>query len=152
MAYRELQDFNSDQIVDWAIEMLALGHETPSILILAGISKPTNFFETEKYLLDALRELGMLIPERHEAILGYCKYFIEQISKAISVRYNLNKLYKIAQTTLDDNVVFDFYLFYWAWSDLDYGETYQDYVPEATKYNIETLLINKAKEWLKEKE
>ena len=40
LAYKELKDFNIDQAVDWAIEMLYLGYETPSILILAGISKP----------------------------------------------------------------------------------------------------------------
>lgn len=47
--------------------------------------------------------------------------------------------------------IFEFYLFYWAWSDLDYGESYQDYVPEATKDNIEELVTRKAIEWMKNK-
>lgn len=150
LAYKELHDFNIDQAVDWAFEMLCLGYETPSILILAGICKPTNFFETEKYLLGSLKELGIAVPEKHEAILGYCKYLIAQISRSISVKANLYELHKVANTLDDDNFVFDFYLFYWAWSDLDYGQVYQDYVPEATKDNIEELLINRAIEWLKD--
>lgn len=47
LAYQYLKDFNIDQVIDWAIEMLQKGYETPSLLILAGISKPTNFFEAE---------------------------------------------------------------------------------------------------------
>lgn len=150
LAYRELEDFNIDLAVDWAVEMLTLGYETPSVLILAGISKPTSFFEAEKYLLNSLNELGIVLPERHEAIIGYCKHFIEEIGKSVSVKTNLYKLYKIAQTIRDENSVFDFYLFYWAWSDLDYGQIYQHYVPEATKDNIEILLIKRAKKWLKD--
>ena len=48
LAYQHLNDFNNDQTVDWALEMLTLGYDTPSLLILAGISKPTNFFEAER--------------------------------------------------------------------------------------------------------
>lgn len=137
-----------DQAVDWASEMLGLGYETPSILILARISKPTNFFET-KYVVNSLKELGIAVPEKHEAILGYCKYLIAQISRALLVKANLYELYKVANTIDRDDSIFDFCLFYWAWSALDYGEVYQDYIPEATKDNIEELLINKAVDWLK---
>lgn len=148
LAYKELQDFSIDQAVDWAGEMLCLGYETPSILILAGISKPANFFETEKYLLESLKELGIKLPEKHEAILGYCKYLIAQISRSISVKANLYALHKVAISIDEHNSIFDFYLFYWAWDDLDYGQICQEYVPEATKDNIEELLINRAIEWL----
>ena len=152
LAYKQLQGFNIDQAVDWAVEMLCLGYETPSILILAGISKPTNFFETEKHLLDSLKELGITLPEKHEAILGYCKYLIGQISQSISVRANLYELHKVADTTERDDSIFDFYLFSWAWADLEYGQAYQHYVPEVTKDNIEELLISRAIEWLKDNE
>ena len=46
LAYQHLKDF--DQSIDWTVEMLSIGYETSSLLILAGISKPTNFFEAEK--------------------------------------------------------------------------------------------------------
>ncbi|MBB6501110.1 hypothetical protein [Pedobacter cryoconitis] len=149
LAYKQLQDFNADQVVDWAVEMLTLGHETPSVLILAGISKPTSLSETERYLIGAFKELGIVLPEKNEAIFGYCKYLIGQISRSILVKTNLYKLYKIAVTTDDNDFIFDFYLFYWAWDDLDYGLAYQSYVPEATIDNIEALVISNAREWLK---
>jgi hypothetical protein len=70
LAYQHLKNFDIDQAIDWAVEMLSLGYETPSLLILAGISKPTNFFEAEKYLLRSINELGIELPEEHDAIVG----------------------------------------------------------------------------------
>jgi len=148
LAYQYLEDFNIDQAVDWAQEMLTLGYDTPSLLILAGISKPTNFFEAEKYLLSSLNELGIALPEKHDAIVEYCKTFIEKMAKSIDVKSNLQALYSTGQAFDYEKPIFDFYLLYWAWGDLDYGETYQDYVPEATKNNIEELVTNKAIMWL----
>lgn len=37
VAKSDLTTLNGDDCVDWAIEMLQLGHETPSLLILAGL-------------------------------------------------------------------------------------------------------------------
>jgi hypothetical protein len=148
LAYKHLKDFNTDQAVDWAIEMLLNGYDTPSLLILASISKPTNFFEAEKYLLSSLNELDIELPEKHDAITEYCRSFIEKMANSIEVKSNLQALYSTGQTFDDDNPIFDFYLLYWAWRGLDYGLSYQNYVPEATKYNIEKLVVNKSLKWL----
>ncbi|HKG06653.1 MAG TPA: hypothetical protein VKB19_09365 [Pedobacter sp.] len=148
MAYQHLKDFNIDQAVDWAVEMLSIGYETPSLLILAGISKPTNFFEAEKYLISSFNELEIALPEKHDAIVAYCRTFIEKMAKSIDVKSNLQALYSTGQAFDHEKPIFDFYLLYWAWGDLDYGQTYQDYVPEATKYNIEELVVKKAVRWL----
>ena len=148
LAYRHLENFDIDQAVDWAVEMLSLGYETSSLLILAGISKPVNFFEAEKYLLSSFNELSITLPEEHEAIVGYCKTFIEKMAKSIDVKSNLKALYSTGLAFDYEKPIFDFYLLYWAWDDLDYGETYQNYVAEATKYNIEKLVTNKAILWL----
>ena len=148
LAYKHLKDFNIDQAVDWAIEMLLSGYDTPSLIILASISKPTNFFEAEKYLISSLNELDIALPEKDGAIMAYCRSFIEKMAKSIEVKSNLQALYSTGQTFDVDNPIFDFYLLYWAWGDLDYGKSYQDYVPEATKYNIEKLIVNKSLKWL----
>lgn len=76
LAYQHLKDF--DQSIDCAVEMLSIGYETSPLLILAGISKPTNFFEAEKYLLSSLIELDIALPQKQDAIVGYCKNFIEK--------------------------------------------------------------------------
>lgn len=90
LAYQYLKDFDIDQSIDWAVEMLSLGYDTPSLLILAAISKPTNFFEAEKYLLSSFSELGIMLPEKHDAIVRYCKTFIEKMAKSIDVKSNFN--------------------------------------------------------------
>lgn len=149
VAYQHLKNFNIDQAVDWALEMLLRGYESPSLLILAGISKPTNFFEAEKYLLNSLNELGIALPEKQDAIIGYCRTFIEKIAKSADVKTNLEALYSTGLAFDYEKPIFEFYLFYWAWSDLDYGESYQNYVPEATNDNIEELVTKKAIEWMK---
>jgi len=148
LAYRYLKDFDIDQSIDWAVEMLSIGYETPSLLILSGISKPAFFFETEKYLLSSFNELGIALPEEQEAIVGYCRTFIEKMAKSIDVKRNLKALYSTGLAFDYEKPIFDFYLLHWAWGDLDYGETYQDYFPEATKDNIERLVTNKAITWL----
>lgn len=149
LAYRELPNFNMDDSIDWAIEMLELGYDTPSLLMLAGISKPTNFLETEYYLLHSLKELDIQIPNREDAILGYCKYYIEKISVNENVRANLTNVHNLAQSALEEpNINSDFYLLAWAWGDFDYEQTYTDYWPEATPETIESIVISKAKEWL----
>ncbi len=148
LAYKELQDFDINEAIDWAVDMLTLGYETPSLLILSGFSKPTNFYDAEEYLKGSIKELGLKIPERNVAIFQYCKYLIEKIADEENVKGNLYQLYKIAGTIDDDKRIFDFYLLYWAWSDLDYGLEYQHYWDGATPKNIEQVVIEQAKKYL----
>lgn len=70
------------------------------------------------------------------------------MARSIDVKSNLQVLYSTGLAFDYEKPVFDFYLLYWAWGDLDYGEAYQHYVPEATKDNIEELVIRKAILWL----
>lgn len=70
------------------------------------------------------------------------------MAKSIDVKSNLKALYSTGLAFNYEKLIFDFYLLYWARVDLDYGETYQDYVPKATKDNIEGLVKNKAINWL----
>jgi hypothetical protein len=148
LAYKELPGFNMDDTIDWALDMMRLGYETPSLLILASISKPTNFYEAQEYLVSACKELGIQIPNREEALYEYCKYFISGIARSENVRANLSQLYKIAHIELDDKPIFDFYLLYWAWDDLDYNSDYQHYWEGATLENIESIVIDTAKKWI----
>ena len=82
------------------------------------------------------------------AIFQYCKYLIEKIADEENVKGNLYQLYKIAGTIDDDKRIFDFYLLYWAWSDLDYGLEYQHYWDGATPKNIEQVVIEQVKKYL----
>jgi hypothetical protein len=59
IAYQEVTSFDTDSSVDWAVEMIGLGYDIENVIMLAGLSKPTNYFETTAYLNNALAELGL---------------------------------------------------------------------------------------------
>jgi hypothetical protein len=139
-----------DDAVDWAVEMISLGHETPSLLILAGLSKPTNYFETVDYLKATLNELHLELKTSDEAVLSYSSYYIEQIAKGNNVRQNLARVYEFCQLKDYKKSIYDFFLLHWAWGDFDYGNQYTDYWPTATNENIESVVISTADKWLKQ--
>jgi hypothetical protein len=150
VAFPEVPHFNTDICVDWAIEMISLGHETTSLLILSSLSKPTNFFETMEYLKAALDELHLKIKTGDDGILSFCSYYIGQIAECINIKSNLTTLIDYGLTKSYENPISDFYLLYWAWGDIEYGNEFQEYWPEANKHNIENLVIATAEKWLTE--
>jgi hypothetical protein len=149
VAFSEVPNFNMDECVDWAIEMISLGYESPSLFILAGLSKPTNYFETVEYLQATLDELHLKVKTGEDGVLSYSSYFIEQIAKGNKVKENLSAVYKFCQAKDYEKPIFDFYLLYWAWDDLDYGNEVQSYWPDADKQNIESIVISTADKWVK---
>ena len=51
--------FNTDECVDWAFEMVNIGYETPTLLMLAEFNKPTNYFQTIEYLQECMKEVEL---------------------------------------------------------------------------------------------
>jgi len=152
VAYSEIKNYNTDECVDWAIEMIALGHDTEHVLILAGLHKPTNYFETVNILKIAIGECGLEMKTGKEGIISYNCYFIKQIAKFINVKENL---LKISESCIDndyDRSIFDFYLLRWAWSDLDWGNLYTEYWPGANINNVEQIVVAFAGNWLSQNE
>lgn len=152
VAYSDLKSVNGDECIDWAIEMLQLGHETPSLLILAGLSKPTNEFEVRDYLKSALRELNLDEKTGDAATLSYCGYYIAKIAAGHEVKQSLGIIYEVCLAKNYEKALFDFSLLHWAWGDLDYGNDHQHYWPNAYKNNIEQIAIQTAKEWISQNE
>ncbi|RYE32519.1 MAG: hypothetical protein EOP48_31025 [Sphingobacteriales bacterium] len=149
VAYTEVPIFDTNVCVDWAFDMVSLGFDTPSVLMLAGLDKPTNYFQTIEYLKVALRELNIEPKFGDEAVISYSSYFIAQIVKGQNIKENLKEVYKFCQAKDYEGLIYDFYLLYWAWDDLDYGQDTQPYLDGATKDNIEAIVINTAEWWLK---
>lgn len=143
-----LSDFSMDETIDWAVEMLMQGLETPSLLILAGISKPAHRNETESYFLNALKELNISFPGKETAIHNFCGHVIRDIANGKNVRDNLEYLYATIGAEAEDRSIYDFILLYWAWGDLDLGNLFNHYWPAAVKENIESIAINLAQNWL----
>jgi hypothetical protein len=148
-ACTEVPNFNTDICVDWAFDMVSLGFDTPSLLMLAGLDKPTNYFQAVEYLKEALRELNIRSKSGDEAIISYSSYFITKMAKGENIKENLKEVYKFCQVMDYQRLIYDFYLLYWAWGDLDYGLDMQHYWDGATKDNIETIVIDISKRWLK---
>lgn len=147
VAYPDLENINGDECIQWAIEMLQLGYETPSLLIVAGLPKSPNQWELHSYLKAALTELGLQEKAGEAATLSYSAYHIIKIAERQEVKRNLAMMYEFCLRRDYDKLIFDFYLLYWAWQDLDY-ETVQHYWEGANRNNIEQIVVEKAKKWV----
>ena len=148
LAYRYLKIFDMNDAIDWAVDMLTLGYETPSLIILAGISKPTTYYEAEGYLTQTLKELNINVPELEEAISKYCSYYITKIANGESVKENLYHVHNVSDKIDTNKSLFNFSLLYWTWGDFDYGQQYSHYWENANASNIEEIVINEAKNWV----
>lgn len=147
VAFSEVPNFNSDDCVDWAIEMLTLGYESESLLILSSFSKPTNHFEIVSCLKNTLAELNLEEKKGEEAIISYSSYYIWKIANSVDIRNNLEMIYKFCQLKDYEGIIYDFYLLYWAWDQLDYDDS-NHYWEGANKSNIESIVKEVAVEWL----
>lgn len=136
-----------DLTIDWAIEMLRLGYETPSLLILAGISKPTNYSETYHYLKATLKEMHLEEKTGIPAIASCCTYYIRKIASNTEVEKNLHSLINNYYHDEFDAFISDFYLLYWALDELYYTGD-QHYWPGAHAGNIASLIVQTAEQWL----
>ncbi len=72
-------DRKTDQLPDIAIAALEEGLDTPSLRILAGMSKSDNPFELEKYFKQTLEELHIQLPGDRQAALDYAVLITDQI-------------------------------------------------------------------------
>tara|TARA_R110000796_G_scaffold185330_2_gene302099 strand:- start:187805 stop:188320 length:516 start_codon:yes stop_codon:yes gene_type:complete len=150
VAFLEIQQVDTNESIDWAIEMMELGYESPTLYMLASFNKPTNYSEVINYVTDTVEELGLEMKSGDSATLSYTSYYVHQIAKGQRVRENLTELYKFCQMRDYEDLVYDFYLLYWAWVSLDYEDhTYNHYWDGARKENIKTIVMDEAKKWLK---
>jgi len=57
VAFQEISEIKTSEIVEWALEMVELGYESDNLFMLASFEKDSNFYEIESYLIKALEEL-----------------------------------------------------------------------------------------------
>ncbi|SNA74739.1 hypothetical protein [Flavobacterium psychrophilum] len=152
VAFSEIENFNSDDCIDWAYEMLLLENYSESLFILAGISKPSQYFEVKKYLKKALNELNIKALDKEDAILSYSTYYIKKIAKSENIEQNLKLIHTFCQDNDENSNIFDFSMLYWAWDDFKYGEEYTHYWENANRHNINEIIIEVAKKWLSKNE
>ena len=145
LVHSEIPDFKTDDCIDWAIDMLKLGYDTENLRILAGISKHTYHDEIDQYLKATLTELGPTEIQGDEGIQIYCTCLVKNIIKGTKIKESLRDIYECCIANDMERSIFDFWLLYWAWQDLDYGMEYQRYWDGADKNNIEQIVVETAK-------
>jgi hypothetical protein len=148
VAYQSVPGYNMDECVDWAVEMIELGHNTEHLLMLAGLTKPVNYFETKTYLEAAIGELGLKLKAEDDGIISYSSYYITQIANGVNIRENLKTVSNYVINADYHTSVYDFFSLHWAWDDLEWNDEQQSYWPGATSDNIEHMVIDQAKQWL----
>lgn len=62
--------------IDWALEMMEAGYESPNLYMLAGETKPYNQFEMQKLTKKVLADLGLSYANRNEVLQNYTYYLI----------------------------------------------------------------------------
>ncbi len=97
VAFPDIQQIDPNETIDWAIEMMALGYESPTLYMLASFTKPTNYFEVINYVKDSVRELGLEMKTGDQATLSFASYYVQQIAKGKRVKENLAELYWFCQ-------------------------------------------------------
>jgi len=148
-----IQQIDVNESIDWAIEMIELGYESLTLYMLSSFSKPANYFEIIKYVTETVDELGLTLKDGEEAILSYAGYYVYQIAKGHKVRENLTEIYTFCQSRNYEGLIYDFHLLHWAWDQLDYEDSkFNHYWSGATRANIETIVIEESKKWLKKNE
>lgn len=143
---------NANDCVDWAINAMCCGEDSPSLRILAGLTPPLSSFEVREYASKALRELEIEIPQGAEAISAYARDLVEEIvNSPETMQRNLRILCDmcIAEDYQED--IYDFYMLRWAFVDLQQEEV-QWYWDGADRSNIQELVLNRCRDWLAEYE
>jgi hypothetical protein len=151
VAYSIMPNYDMNECVDWAFQMVELGYDSENLIILAGLSKPTDYFEAGKYVASALKELNLAPLTGDSAIVSYASYYVAKIAAGELVKQNIAMLSSICIELGYPMSIFDFYLLHFAWSDLDTGYVVQSYWDGATSENIEQLAIEEARNWLNSK-
>ncbi len=139
---------NAQDCVDWAIDLLSQGHESPNLINLAGLTPPLDHFEVQDYTRRAIRELGLEVPTGVAAILAYARDLVEDILDKPSVMGQ--RLRVLADLHVQENYLrdlYDFYLLSNAYDELQMsGE--QHYWEGAKLSNIRLIVVNVCKTWL----
>lgn len=149
VAFPAIEKLAVEDCIDWAMEMLELGYETPRLLILASFEKGDSYFEIKSYLEKAILELGLEIKFGEEAIGSYVFYYVTKIAEGEKVRQNLSMIYGFWFEKYNDSLASGFIKLHWAWQQLDYEDNDANhYWDGANRENIEQIVVSYAQEWM----
>ena len=148
-AMRKLNRSVDSRWVDWAVDSLVAGHDTPSLRVLAGESAPFNQFEMGSLVDRVLDELQVPLPKtENDAVIVCATPLVKQLaSRDVGIASALSAL---AHLCIERDYLRDLYCFYslhFAFDDLQVVE-YQFYWDGATRENIDDIVTQEAKAWI----
>lgn len=150
VAYGYMSQLNSDDVINWSLDMLDLDFTAPSLYILASIEKGAPFYEVEPYLEQSLKELGLKRKSGDNARISFCRFYVNETANQRNVRANVKTLSDICIQEDYADEIYDFYNLNFAWMDYEYDPNYpyNNYWEGATAKNIERICIEEAEKWL----
>ncbi|HWB94643.1 MAG TPA: hypothetical protein VG605_22460 [Puia sp.] len=152
LAFKVLNRDVNDSWIEWAIQMVCCGYETEHLIILAGVSKPYNQFYLQDLTSKVFSELSLDITSQEKVLRNYSAYLAnEALDGNRSYREVLHELKDICIELDYEKSLFDFYLLFFALDALEFSKD-QGYWPDATRKNINSVLTEYFKNWIKEQE
>ncbi|MDL2330466.1 hypothetical protein LJC62_00395 [Odoribacter sp. OttesenSCG-928-A06] len=136
LAEKTLTYFDSQKYVDWAVVLLENGHESESLIILAGLDSYETE-EKEKYFWKSVEELNIKIEKNDfELIDHYADFVAKQVIEGkISPIIGLNRMLDIVQASGYSSEYMQFYELDEDLDRLNYSEN--------TIFNIGLAIENK---------
>lgn len=144
LGMRDSQDW-----VDWAVDAIVDGFDSSSLRILAGLQPPLDRDEVTRLWPKAFVELNIRPIEHKNCIPFYVSTVIRRtLTEKRPPNEALGKLKDLCCATNYDSRLMDFYLLFFALTDLEAGEM-QWYWKGATADNVHQIVDDYLGDWLK---
>jgi hypothetical protein len=128
------------RFVDWAIDALVQGQDSPGLRVLAGEAAPFSHFEMQALVDRSFRELGMTAsPSIEDALKTLAKRLARLVLAGEADRGTALQDLRRYYLEFEVSVLQDFYLLSHALEDLQ-SERHQWYWPEADQGNIDKVI------------
>ncbi len=148
-AWRALGRPPNQQWVDWAVQRLVAGDDTPSLRILAGLTGPFDQIETDQLADNTLAELKIEPLGRDDAVSAYATELLEDLLNGHQPTDTvLKELGSLCVDASYNRELYPFYLLNNARDGLSKRD-FQAYWKGADRSNIETIVRDQASEWLR---
>ena len=136
--------------VQWAVDALSAGADSPSLRILAGLDPPGDTGEVVDYARKALRELNVAIPTGEAALMAFVREIVSGIvEEPETMGSQLRVLHDLYLAEDSPSHLQPFWLLHFAYCDLmDYPSEPQGYWPGAHRGNIHHVVIEECRKWL----
>ncbi len=135
--------------IEWAQNMLAEGHDTPTLRILAGELPPFDSWEMRPMVAQTLNELGVELPHNAEAAaLQLARVRVQKIIDGTMSQ--AEALFSLADVCIGldyDCNLHGFYRLHHALDSLNYHD-HQYYWPDADRSNISEVIHSYCLDWI----